>query len=327
MTKPYVFVTRQIGNEALQKLSAVADVEVWPLETPPPYEAVLEKASRASALITMLTDRIDAALIDKAPHLKIISQMAVGIDNIAVAHATQKGILVGNTPGVLTETTADMAWALLMAVARRVVEGHNEVQKGIWRPWGPYVLCGQDVFGATLGIIGLGRIGQAVARRAAGFSMKILYSNPRRNPEAEARLGAEYVSLDELLARSDYISLNTYLSPQTRHLIGREQFARMKPTAILINTARGAVVDTQALIEALQQGKIAGAGLDVTDPEPINPDNPLLGMPNVVITPHIASAGTHTRRRMAHMVVDNVLAAFQGEQIPYCANPEVYGQL
>lgn len=327
MTKPTVFVTRQIGNAALEKLAAVADVEVWPLETPPPYETIVEKAANATALITMLSDRIDAALIDSAPHLKVISQMAVGIDNIAVAHATQKGIIVGNTPGVLTETTADLAWALLMAVARRVVEGHNEVQQGIWRPWGPYVLCGQDVFGATLGIIGLGRIGQAVARRAAGFSMKILYSNPRRNPEAEARLGAEYVPLDELLARSDYISLNTYLSPQTRHLIGREQLARMKPTAILINTARGAVVDTEALIEALQQGKIAGAGLDVTDPEPINSDSPLLGMPNVVITPHIASAGTHTRQRMSQMIVENVLSALKGERIPYCANPDVYGHV
>lgn len=325
MSRPFVFVTRQIGSAVLEKLAAMADVEVWPLSTPPPYETLCEKAVNASALITMLSDRIDASLMDAAPNLKIISQMAVGVDNIDVHHATQKGIVVGNTPGVLTETTADLAWALLMAVARRVVEAHNEVQQGIWRPWGPYVLCGQDLFGATLGVVGLGRIGQAVARRAAGFSMKVLYTNPRRNPEAEARLGAEYVTLDELLSRSDYISLHTYLSSQTRQMISHEQFARMKPNAILINTARGAVVDTAALIEALQQGKIAGAGLDVTDPEPINFDNPLLRMPNVVITPHIASAGTHTRERMAHMIVENVLAVFNNETIPYCANPEVYG--
>ena len=325
MPQPTVFVTRQIPEPAARKLAEQARVETWMQESPPPYEVLLEKAAQVEGIFTLLTDRIDANLIEQAgPGLKVISQMAVGFDNIDVGAATRKGISVGNTPGVLTETTADFTWALLMAAARRVVEGDKEVRQGIWRPWGPDVLTGFDVFGATLGIIGFGRIGQAVARRAKGFGMRILYHDPRCDAAAEAETGAQCVSLDELLAQSDFVTLHTYLSPDTYHLIGRDALQKMKKSAVLVNTARGPIVDPQALAWALENNIIAAAGLDVTEPEPIPPDSPLLKLNNIIITPHIASASKATRLKMANMAVENLLAGLRGEHLPNCANPEVY---
>lgn len=324
MTSTNVFVTRQIARPAIERLEKVADVEVWPANEPPDRKTLADRLSRVDGLLTMLTDPITADLIENAPNLKAISQMAVGFDNIAVEAATRKGIPVGHTPGILTETTADFAWALLMAAARRVVESHNQVQQGIWQPWGPDVLTGYDVYGATLGIVGFGRIGQAMARRARGFNMRVLYYSRKRYPQQEEKFGVTYAPLDTLLSESDFVSLHVYLSSETRHLIGREQLERMKPTAVLINTARGAVVDNDALADALQSGKIAAAALDVFDPEPIPPDHLLLRLPNVVITPHIASASKGTRQRMAELAVDNLIAGLEGRRMPHCANPEVY---
>lgn len=324
-TRPKVFVTRGIQAQALERLRAETDVEVWPDATPPAREILLAKAAETDALLTMLTDPIDAQVLTAGSHqLKVVAQMAVGFDNIDVAAATRLGIPVGHTPGVLTETTADFAWALLMAASRRIGEAEREVRSGLWEPWGPDVLTGLDVYGKTLGIIGLGRIGKAVAKRASGFSMKVLYSNPTRDLKAEEELGVEFVTLERLLAQSDFISLHMYYSPESRHMINKAAFEQMKPNAVLVNTARGAVVDPDALTWALQTRRIAAAGIDVFDPEPIPADHPLLKLENVVITPHIASAGKETRLKMALMCVENILAGLNGATIPYCANPEVY---
>ncbi|MFN7036660.1 MAG: 2-hydroxyacid dehydrogenase [Bellilinea sp.] len=324
MNKPNVWLTRTIDERAVQKISEVAEVEIWPAENPPPPEVILEKVQRADGLLTMLTDSLTAAIIDNAPRLKVISQMAVGFDNIDIEAATRRGIPVGHTPGVLTETTADFAWALLMAAARRVAEADREVHQGIWRPWGPDVLTGVDVHGATLGIIGFGRIGKAVARRAIGFSMKVLYNDPERDEAAEQELGVEYRDLDRLLQESDFISLHTYYTPQLHHLINRLRFEQMKDGAIFINTARGGLVDHQALQWALESKKLAAAALDVFEPEPIPPDHPLLHFPNLIITPHIASASARTRQKMALIAADNLIAGLRGEKLAYCANPQVY---
>ena len=326
MPKPRIFMTRAIAPAAIERLSAQTDLEVWPHEAPPPYEILIDRVQNATGIVSLLTDRIDAGLIAAAgPDFKVIAQMAVGFDNIDVAAATARGIPVGHTPGVLTETTADFAWALLMAAARRVVEAHNEVQQDIWRPWGPDVLTGQDIFRATLGLVGFGRIGQAVAKRAQGFDMSILYHDLQRFPEAEKSLGAQFVSLEELLERADFVSLHTFMSPQNKYMMGKSQFEQMKPNAIFINTARGGLVDPDALLWAVRERKIAGAGLDVFETEPIPEGHPLLNEPSVIITPHIASASKNTRARMALMAVENIIAAIEGKRIPYCANPEVYG--
>ena len=325
MPKPRIFMTRAIAPAAIERLSTQTDLEVWPHEAPPPYEILIDRVQNATGIVSLLTDRIDADLIAAAgPDFKVIAQMAVGFDNIDVAAATARGIPVGHTPGVLTETTADFAWALLMAAARRVIEAHNEVQQGIWRPWGPDVLTGQDIFGATLGLVGFGRIGQAVAKRAQGFDMPILYHDLQRFPEAEKSLGAQFVSLEELLERADFVSLHTFMSPQNKYMMGKSQFEQMKPNAIFINTARGGLVDPDALLWAVRERKIAGAGLDVFETEPIPEGHPLLKEPSVIITPHIASASKNTRARMALMAAENIIAAIEGKRIPYCANPEVY---
>ncbi|HNZ13567.1 MAG TPA: D-glycerate dehydrogenase [Anaerolineaceae bacterium] len=325
MPKPRIFMTRAIAPAAIERLSAQTDLEVWPHEAPPPYEILIDRVQNATGIVSLLTDRIDAGLIAAAgPDFRIIAQMAVGFDNIDVAAATARGIPVGHTPGVLTETTADFAWTLLMAAARRVVEAHNEVQQSIWRPWGPDVLTGQDIFGATLGLVGFGRIGQAMAKRAQGFDMPILYHDLQRFPEAEKSLGAQFVSLEELLERADFVSLHTFMSPQNKFMMGKSQFGQMKPNAIFINTARGGLVDPDALLWAVRERKIAGAGLDVFETEPIPEGHPLLNEPSVIITPHIASASKNTRARMALMAAENIIAAIEGKRIPYCANPEVY---
>ena len=325
MNKPKVFVSRLIHEPALDKIRAVAEVEVWPVNSPPPKSVLREQAGKVDGLLTLLTDPIDAEVIlGSHGNLKVISQMAVGFDNIDIKIATAQKIPIGNTPGVLTETTADMTWALIMATARRITEADRQVRQGIWQPWGPHVLTGMDVYGATLGIIGMGRIGQAVARRAKGFNMRILYTDLQRVPEAENELGADFVDLDRLLAEADFISVHSFLSPENYHLIGKAQFEKMKPGAIFINAARGGLVDPSALIEALQNGQISAAGLDVFEPEPIPADNPLLRMENVIMLPHIASASKQTRLRMAMIAADNLIAGVQGKRLPYCANPAVY---
>lgn len=322
VSRPRVFVTRRLPGDALGRLRAVAEVEVWPDDLPPPREALLAGVREADGLICLLTDRIDAEVLDAAPRLRVISTMAVGYDHIDIAAATARGIPVGNTPGVLTETTADLAWALLLATARRVVEGDRFVREGRWRTWDPNLLLGYDVHGATLGVVGMGAIGQAVARRAAGFGMRVLYT---RRSGTNATIG-ERVTLEKLLRESDFVSLHVPLTDETQHLIGERELRLMKPTAILINTARGPVVDQRALARALREGVIAGAGVDVTEVEPIPPDDPLLSAPNVVILPHIGSASYATRARMADMAVENCIAGLEGRPLPHCVNPEARSQ-
>jgi glyoxylate reductase len=324
VSKPRVYVTRQIAQEALDSISRVAETDVWPEPLPPPYSVVLEKARDAQGLLTLLTDRVDAALMEAAPGLKVVSNLAVGYDNVDIDEASRRSIVVGNTPGVLTATTADLAFALLMAAARRVVEADCYTRAGRWQTWGPQTLLGQDVHGATLGIVGLGRIGVELARRARGFAMKLLYCDAaRRSEEEERELGVEYVpELETLLSRSDFVSLHVPLLPETRHLISTAQLAAMKPSAVLVNTSRGPIVDQTALYEALASRRIFAAGIDVTEVEPIAADDPLLTLDNLVITPHIASASFDTRRRMALMAAENLLAGLRGEVPPNCVNPE-----
>lgn len=322
MSKPRVFVTRTIPDRGLRKVLEQTDATVWEEELPPPSAILLEWASQADGLLTLLTDKIDAELMDAAPKLKVVANFAVGFDNFDVPAATQRGILMTNTPGVLTDTTADLAFTLLMACARRIVEGRDYARHGHWRTWGPMLLMGQDIHGATLGIAGIGRIGLAMARRAAGFGMRILYHGITRSEVAEKELGATAVSKEELLARADFVSLHVPLTPETRHYIDAAALKIMKPNAILINTARGPVVDTMALYAALKAGQIFAAGLDVTDPEPLPADHPLYTLDNALIVPHIASASFETRSKMAEMAADNLLAGLAGKLPPNCLNPE-----
>lgn len=324
-SRPLVFVTRRIPEEGLTLVRQACEIRLWEGELPPPKDVLLREVPACDGLLCLLTDPIDAEVIAAGTRLRVISQMAVGVDNIDLRAATARGIPVGHTPGVLTEATADFTFALLMAAARRIPEGVDYVRAGKWRTWEPMGLLGVDVWGATLGIVGMGRIGTAVARRARGFAMRILYYDPTRRPELEAELGAEYAELDDLLAQADFVTLHCPLTPQTRHLINEAALRRMKPTAILINAARGPVVDTDALLRALSEGWIRAAALDVTDPEPLPPDHPLLSLSNCIVVPHIASATISTRNRMARMAAENLLAGLRGERLPYCANPEVYG--
>jgi lactate dehydrogenase-like 2-hydroxyacid dehydrogenase len=323
--KPKVLVTRRIPQPGLDLLAGQCDVDLWDSDLPIPRDALLQRIAGKDGLVCLLTERIDDELLDAAPRLKVVSQMAVGVDNIDVPACTRRGIPVGNTPGVLTGTTADLTWALLLAAARRVVEGVDYVRAGQWLTWSPTALLGPDVHGATLGIVGLGRIGQAVARRASGFDMRILYTSRRRVLNDQQGLGASYADLDKLLAQSDFVSLHVSLTPETYHLIDRAALDKMKSTAILINAARGGVVDHDALVEALRNGVIAGAALDVTDPEPLPADHPLVHLPNCIVVPHIASASVATRSRMATMAAENLLAGVRGEALPNCVNPEVRG--
>jgi glyoxylate reductase len=320
---PIVAVTRGIPEAGLGLLRAVAEVRVWPEELPPGPEQLAELLHGCDGALTMSTDRISSDLLDHEPQLKVISNFAVGLDNVDVAAATARGVAVCNTPGVLTETTADAAFALLMASARRLNEGVDYVKSGHWRTWMPMLLLGQDVYRATLGIVGFGRIGQSVTRRARGFDMRVLYYSNTRRPDVERELGAEYRPFDELLREADFVSLHIALTPQTRHLIGARELKLMQPGAILINTARGPVVDTDALVQALRAGEIGGAALDVTDPEPLPADHPLLRCPNAIVVPHIASASRATRDRMADLSARNLLAVLRGERPPSIANPEV----
>ena len=304
-------------------IAPVTEMEMWPQETPPPYDVLLKKVQDVEGLLALLTDKIDTGLMKAAPKLKVISNLAVGYDNIDIPEATRRGIVVGNTPGVLTETTADFAFALLMAAARRVAEADGFTRKGLWKTWGPMVMLGQDIHHATLGIVGLGRIGVEIAKRAKGFDMEVLYYDPLRRSEVEKELGVEYISeLLALLSRSDFISLHLPLCPETHHLIGAAEFAAMKSTAILVNTSRGPIVEQEALYQALKSHQIFAAAIDVTEIEPISPEDPLLTLDNVIIAPHIASASFTTRTSMATMAAANLIAGLRGQIPPNCVNPE-----
>ena len=309
-----VFVARRLPGDALERLGAEHDVEVWEERLPPSAEELRARTAPVEGLLSLLTDPVDRGLLDAAPDLRAISNYAVGVDNVDTDAASERGIPVGNTPGVLTDSTADLTLALMLGIGRRIAEGDAYVRRGEWRTWEPGLLLGRDLQGATVGIVGFGRIGRAVARRCEGFGCELLHSG-----------GEGGIELEELLARSDFVTLHAPLNPSTRGLIGAEALAAMKPGAYLINTARGPLVDTDALVRALHEGAIAGAALDVTDPEPLPGDHPLLEAPNLLVVPHIGSADRATRERMADMAVDNLLAGLAGERMPDCANPEVYG--
>ncbi len=325
MSKPRVFVTRQIPEEGLALVRQACRADVWPQELPPSRQVILDKVAACDGLLCLLTDPIDAEVIRAGERLKVISQFAVGVDNIDVAAATARGIPIGHTPDVLTEATADFAFTLLAAAARRVVEGVDFVRAGRWRTWGPTLLLGADLWGSTLGIVGLGRIGRALARRAGGFQMRVLYYDNRACVgEIDEETGAICQPLEAVLAESDFVSLHVPLTDETHHLIDRQALSLMKPTAVLVNTARGPVVDPVALCQALRDGTIAAAALDVTEPEPIPLDDPLLSLPNCLVVPHIASATRSSRARMARMAADNLLAGLRGERLPYPFNPQVY---
>jgi lactate dehydrogenase-like 2-hydroxyacid dehydrogenase len=313
-----VLVTRRIPEQGLELLREVADVEVWPDDMPPPRDRLLEMVRGVDGLLTLLTDRVDGELLAAAgPNLKVVSNFAVGYDNIDVAACGARGVAVGNTPDVLTQSTADMAFALLMAVARRLPEGRDFVREDHWQTWGPMLLLGKDVHAATLGLVGFGRIGREMARRARGFGMCTLYfSRTRASSETERELGATFATLEEVLRASDFVSLHCVLSTETRHLIDAAAINRMKPGAVLINTSRGGVVDQVALAEALRDGRLFGAGLDVTDPEPLRANHPLVGLPNCLVVPHIASATERTRQAMAEKAARNVMAGVRGEPLP-----------
>jgi glyoxylate reductase len=304
-------------------LAEAADVDVWEDELPPPPEELARRAADAQGLLSLLTDRVDRALLGTAKGLIAVSNMATGFDNVDVAAASERAVLVTRTPGVLSETTADFTLALILAAARRVAEGDRYVREGRWRTWGPSVLLGHDVHGATLGIVGMGRIGAEVARRARGFGMRLLYTSRTRKPALERRFRMAHVALDELMRDSDFVTLHAALTPETAGMLGPRELRLMKPTAYLINTGRGPLVDQAALYEALKEKRIAGAALDVTDPEPIAPDDPLLTLDNLLITPHIASASVATRSRMAELAAENLLAALAGRIPKDAVNPDI----
>ena len=326
MTKPRVLVTRTIPDAGLDAVREACDVDLWEDELPPPRDELLRRVSGVDGLLSLLTDRVDDELLDAAgPQLKVVSNFAVGFDNIDVPALTRRSIPAGNTPGVLTETTADLAFALLMAAARRLPESVDYVREGRWKTWGPMLLMGVDIHGATLGIVGFGRIGREMARRGRGFGMNVLYHDVHpATPEEEAELGARRVEMDELLRESDFISLHVNLTDETHHLIDADALRAMKPTAVLVNTSRGPVVDPAALEAALRDGQIFAAGLDVTEPEPLPADHPLVALPNCIVVPHIASASRVTRDRMAEIAAANLLAGLRGERLPTPINPEVY---
>jgi glyoxylate reductase len=322
--RPRVFVTRRIPSAGLDQIRAHCAAEVWDGDLPPSYEFIKQKIADCDGLVSLLTDRIDPGLLDAAPRLKVVSNYAVGFNNIDVPTCTARGIAVGNTPGVLTDATADMAFCLLIAAARRLVDGHDYGRVGKWKTWEPLGHLGQDLAGRTLGIVGMGRIGHALARRCKhGWDMKVLYFDVYRNEKAESDLGARWVELDTLLAQSDFVSVHTDLNDSTRGLFNLATFRKMKPTAVFVNTARGPIVVEADLIEALKTGVIFAAGLDVTDPEPPVANSPLYGVSNLIVAPHIASATVGTRNAMADICARNLLAGLRGEALPAWVNPEV----
>jgi glyoxylate reductase len=322
--KPRVFVTRRIPAAGLDRILRHCDAELWPEPLPPPHQILCRKVPDCDGLVALLTDRIDAALLDTAPRLKVVSNFAVGFNNIDVPAATARGVAVGNTPGVLTDATADMAFCLLIAAARRLLDACDYALAGHWKTWEPMGHLGQDLAGKTLGVVGMGRIGYGLARRChRGWDMRVLYFDVYPNEKAEAELHARRVDLETLLGESDFVSVHTDLNESTRGLFNAARFRLMKPTAVFVNTARGPVVVEKDLIEALRSGTIFAAGLDVTDPEPPAPDAELLRLPNLVVAPHIASATVGTRDAMATICAENLLAGLQGRPLPAWVNPEV----
>lgn len=316
--RPYVFIARKMPEEIVDKLAEMCEVSMWEKEEEPVSEARLfEECRKADAVFCTITEAMTGELLRQAPKLKVIATMAVGFNNIDTETAAELGIKVAHTPEVLTETTADLTFALLMAAARRIEEAAFSIKQDKWSSWSPFHLTGRDVYGATLGIIGMGRIGEAVARRGRGFDMNVLYHNRSRKSEAEERLGVVYTNKEELLEKSDFLCVMAPYSKETHHMIGKEAFMRMKKTAILINTSRGGVVDEKALYEALKNGEITGAGLDVFEEEPIDSAHPLLELPNVTATPHIGSASVKTRMAMGHMTADHILQALAGEELTH----------
>lgn len=323
MPKPKVYCTHPLFEEARQILDSTCDIECWSGSERPPREEVLRRVKDKEGLVCLLTEKINDELLRVAPKLRIAANVAVGYDNIDVEACTRRGVVATNTPGVLDETTADFAWTLLMAVARRLGEGEALARSGNWKGWNLDQLCGADIWGKTLGIVGFGRIGRAVARRASGFQMKVIYTDAVRHPEdIERSLNAEFRDLNALLAESDFISLHVPLLPETRGLFNAPKFFRMKPTAFLINTSRGPVVDEAALVAAIENRKIAGAALDVYETEPFI--HPGLKRPNVVLAPHLASASLETRTKMAVMAANNVVAFFQGQRPANIVNPDIF---
>jgi lactate dehydrogenase-like 2-hydroxyacid dehydrogenase len=312
-----VLVTRNIPQQAIERVRGACEVKQWESDAPIPRDVLLEQVRGVDGVYCLLTERIDSVLLDAAgPQLKVVSTMSVGYDHVDLPALRARGVALGNTPGVLTETTADLALALLLAAARRLPEAWSAAKDGTWGPWQPEWMTGRDVYGSTVGIVGLGRIGAAVARRLLGFGCRIVYSGPRPRPELAGPLGAAYLSFEQLLAESDFVSIHCPLNDATRHLFGAAAFSAMKPTAILINTSRGPVVDQEALYQALQRGQIAAAGLDVTTPEPLPVDNPLFSLPNCVVLPHIGSASVATRLQMALMAAENLIAGVDGKPLP-----------
>ena len=318
-----VFVTRRRVPEAIDLLGKHFDVEAWEPNSPPPPDVLLEKAAQSNALLTEADDKVDAGVLEAAPSLKVVANRGVGVDNIDIAAATRCGVLVGNTPGILQESCADFTFGLMIAAARRIVHADRQVQAGRWTKFDPMPYVGHDVHGKTLGIVGLGAIGEAVARRAQGFGMTVLYYSRTRKPHSEQALGVRWTpDLKQLLRDSDFVSVHVPLSDETRGIVGEAELAEMKPHAFLVNTSRGPTVDSKALYAVLSSGAIAGAALDVTDPEPLPADDPLMTLPNVVITPHIAPASGTTINRMGLMAARNIIAALTGQPMPSCLNPE-----
>ena len=324
MTKPRVLITRNIFPEAIKAIEQVAEVDLWTDEMPPSREVLLEKSKGIDGILCLLTDKIDGEFMDNAgPQLKVISQIAVGYNNIDIAEATKRGIPVGYTPDVLTHATADFAFTLLMAAARLVIPGHISAHDGSWKTWHPLHFLGQDIYGSKLGIVGMGRIGFEMAKRSTGFDMDILYYDVNRREDLEKKLKMTHVGMDELLTQSDFVSIHVDLNPTTQHMFSTEQFKQMKNSSVIINAARGPVIDHMALYEALKNKEIAGAGLDVTDPEPIPNDHPLLTLDNCLIVPHIASATIETRRAMSNLAAANLINGLKGTSLSTCVNPEV----
>jgi lactate dehydrogenase-like 2-hydroxyacid dehydrogenase len=318
MTKPNVLITRKIPQAALEQVQEACNVTHWDSEDAIPRSTLLDWVAGKDGLYCLLTEQVNDELLDAAGSgLRVVSTLSVGYDHIDVAACEARGVAVGNTPGVLTDTTADLAVTLLMATARRIPEAVEAVKSGQWSTWKPEWMTGRDVYGSTVGIVGLGRIGQTVARRLQGFDCRILYTDVEAKPEVADSLGAEYVDLDALLAASDFITVHTLLDESTYHLFNAETFSKMKPTAIFINTSRGGVVDQAALYQALVNGEIAAAGLDVTEPEPLPASDPLVALPNCVVLPHIASASIATRTKMAQLAAENLIAGVQGNPLPY----------
>ena len=326
--KPYVYITRSLPREIVNPLVEKFTVEMWDSDTDPvPRKILEEKAKAADALLTMLSDSIDRELLSKAENVKVVANLAVGYDNIDVAYATERGIAVCHTPDILTDTTADLAFSLLLMAARRLLEASDIVREGKWNGWSPLFLAGSDVHHKTIGIVGMGKIGEAVAKRARGFEMNILYHNRHRKPDAEKKWGAVYCSFEELLEKSDFVVSLLPLTEETRGMFGKEAFRRMKNTAFFINAGRGAVVDEHALVQALKEGEIAGCGLDVFEKEPIGPDHPLLQLKQVVALPHIGSASVETRRKMMARCVENIEKILEGKRPVNIVNDRVLERL